>query len=166
MSDALNAIVAKLSDIPDLSGLGEVIEAIRSTYDVDHVYYYALSLGLDAPVFAETRGGGLKLSTSSAVGVGEEDAVVARRLRDGRLDGRNDALGVVVEDGWQALKRDVVHPVGVEHGEDFARQCPAGKDQDTPRPMRGEAVACQRGVTGPGQGAQRCRRPRSRRLRA
>ena len=59
MSDALNAIVEKLSGIPDLSGLGEVIEAIRSTYDVDHVYYYALSLGLDAPVFAETRGGGM-----------------------------------------------------------------------------------------------------------
>lgn len=59
MSDALNAIVEKLSVIPDLSGLGEVIEAIRSTYDVDHVYYYALSLGLDAPVFVETRGGGM-----------------------------------------------------------------------------------------------------------
>lgn len=59
MSDALNAIVEKLSATPDLSGLGEVIEAIRSTYDVDHVYYYALSLGLDAPVFLETRGGGM-----------------------------------------------------------------------------------------------------------
>ncbi len=59
MSDALNAIVEKLSAIPDLSGLGEVIEAIRSTYDVDHVYYYALSLGLDAPVFTETKGGGM-----------------------------------------------------------------------------------------------------------
>lgn len=59
MSDALNAIVEKLSDTRDLSGLGEVIEAIRSTYDVDHVYYYALSLGLDAPVCLETRGGGM-----------------------------------------------------------------------------------------------------------
>ena len=59
MSDALNAIVEKLSAIPDLSGLGEVIEAIRSAYDVDHVYYYALSLGLDAPVFVETKGGGM-----------------------------------------------------------------------------------------------------------
>lgn len=49
----------KLSTIPDLSGLGDIIEAIRAAYDVDHVYYYALSLGLNVPVFRDTRGGGL-----------------------------------------------------------------------------------------------------------
>lgn len=59
MSKALDVIVEKLSSIPDLSGLGDVIEAIRATYDVDHVYYYAVSLGLDTPAFEDTRGGGL-----------------------------------------------------------------------------------------------------------
>ncbi|MEM7525957.1 MAG: LuxR family transcriptional regulator [Pseudomonadota bacterium] len=59
MSKALDEIVAKLSTIPDLSALGNVVEAIRATYDVDHVYYYALSLGLDVPVFRDTKDGGL-----------------------------------------------------------------------------------------------------------
>lgn len=49
----------RLSRIPDLSGLGAVIEAIRASYDVDHVYYYAVSLGIDAPVPAAASGGGL-----------------------------------------------------------------------------------------------------------
>ncbi|MEM7270464.1 MAG: autoinducer binding domain-containing protein, partial [Pseudomonadota bacterium] len=56
---ALNQIVEKLSVIPDLSGLGDIIEAVRSVYDVDHVYYYAVSLGVDAPIFEETKGGGM-----------------------------------------------------------------------------------------------------------
>lgn len=59
MSNALNDIVQKLSCTPDLSGLGDVVEAIRATYDVDHVYYYAVSLGLDRPVFHDTAGGGM-----------------------------------------------------------------------------------------------------------
>lgn len=48
MSDRLNAILEKLSDLPELDGFGDIIEAIRAAYDVDHVYYYALSLGLEA----------------------------------------------------------------------------------------------------------------------
>jgi len=34
--------------LPEVSGFGDIIEAIRATYDVDHVSYYALSLGVDA----------------------------------------------------------------------------------------------------------------------
>ncbi len=74
MSDALNAIVEKLSNIPDLSGLGEVIEAIRGAYQVDHVYYYALSLGLDAPVFLATRGGGMTKTPASGGGTADHFA--------------------------------------------------------------------------------------------
>ena len=59
MSKALNAIVEQLSNTPELSGLGEVIELIRGTYDVDHVNYHAISLGLDAPVLAESIGGAI-----------------------------------------------------------------------------------------------------------
>lgn len=59
MSNALNEILEKLSAMHDLAGLGTIIEAIRSTYDVDHVYYYAVSLGLNIPAFRDTRGGGL-----------------------------------------------------------------------------------------------------------
>lgn len=59
MSNALNEILVKLSTMDDLAGLGSIIEAIRATYDVDHVYYYAVSLGLNVPAFRDTRGGGL-----------------------------------------------------------------------------------------------------------
>lgn len=48
-----------MSSIPDLSGLGGIIEAIRSAYAVDHVYYYAVSLGADVPSFREAYGGAL-----------------------------------------------------------------------------------------------------------
>ena len=48
-----------MSCIQDLAELGDIIEAIKNVYDVDHVYYYAVSLGLDVPVFHETRGGGM-----------------------------------------------------------------------------------------------------------
>ena len=34
--------------MPSLGNYADIIEAIRSTYDVDHVTYYALSLGVDA----------------------------------------------------------------------------------------------------------------------
>jgi DNA-binding CsgD family transcriptional regulator len=47
MSDRLNAILEKLSSLPQLESFGDTIEAIRAAYDVDHVYYYALSLGLE-----------------------------------------------------------------------------------------------------------------------
>lgn len=59
MANAVNDIVEKLSCTPDLSGLGDVVEAIRATYDVDHVYYYAVSLGVDKPVFRDPAGGGM-----------------------------------------------------------------------------------------------------------
>lgn len=48
MSNKLNTILEKLSALPELGAFGDIIETIRDTYDVDHVYYYALSLGLDA----------------------------------------------------------------------------------------------------------------------
>ena len=47
MSERLNAILEKLSNLPQLESFGDTIEAIRATYDVDHVYYYAISLGLE-----------------------------------------------------------------------------------------------------------------------
>lgn len=47
MSDRLNTILEKLSSLPQLEAFGDTIEAIRATYDVDHVYYYAISLGLE-----------------------------------------------------------------------------------------------------------------------
>lgn len=46
MSDRLNTILERLSDLPGLEAFGDTIEAIRAAYDVDHVYYYAISLGL------------------------------------------------------------------------------------------------------------------------
>lgn len=57
MSSILTDIVERLSSIQDLSGLGGIIEAIRSAYAVDHVYYYAVSLGSDVPSFRDTHGG-------------------------------------------------------------------------------------------------------------
>jgi DNA-binding CsgD family transcriptional regulator len=55
MSDRLNAILEKLSDLPQMEAFGDTIEAIRATYDVDHVYYYAISLGLEARSRADRR---------------------------------------------------------------------------------------------------------------
>ena len=55
----------RLSSIRDLSGLGAVIEAIRGAYDVDHVYYYAVSLGSDVPSFRDVYGG--ELSSDSGI---------------------------------------------------------------------------------------------------
>lgn len=48
MSEHLSRILEQLQHLPDLGGFGNIIEAIRGVYDVDHVSYYALSLGLDA----------------------------------------------------------------------------------------------------------------------
>lgn len=55
----------KLSSIPDLSGLGGIIEAIRDAYDVDHVYYHAISLGTNIRPLADLRAG--ELSNNSGV---------------------------------------------------------------------------------------------------
>ncbi|MEO1492622.1 MAG: LuxR family transcriptional regulator [Pseudomonadota bacterium] len=48
MSERLNGILERLGQLPEVSAFGDIIDAIRAAYDVDHVYYYALSLGLDA----------------------------------------------------------------------------------------------------------------------
>lgn len=48
MSERLNTILERLTTLPELGSFGDIIEAIRATYDVDHVSYYAMSLGLDA----------------------------------------------------------------------------------------------------------------------
>ena len=48
MSDRLNAILEKLGDLPRMEAFGDTIEAIRAAYDVDHVHYVAISLGLEA----------------------------------------------------------------------------------------------------------------------
>lgn len=39
-----------MQSLPDLTRFGDIIEVVRDVYDVDHVCYYALSLGLDTPV--------------------------------------------------------------------------------------------------------------------
>lgn len=54
MSNELNSIVEKLSSITGLRALGDIVEAVRGVYGVDHVYYHALSLGLDAPICEES----------------------------------------------------------------------------------------------------------------
>lgn len=38
----------RLASLPELGSFGDIIDAIRAAYDVDHVYYYALSMGLEA----------------------------------------------------------------------------------------------------------------------
>lgn len=47
MSNHLSKILEKLEVLPELEQFGAIIDAIRETYDVDHVCYYARSLGLD-----------------------------------------------------------------------------------------------------------------------
>ncbi|MEM0990952.1 MAG: LuxR family transcriptional regulator [Pseudomonadota bacterium] len=37
-----------MEELPNLAAFGDIIEIIRDVYDVDHVCYYAQSLGLDA----------------------------------------------------------------------------------------------------------------------
>ncbi|MEM7742870.1 MAG: LuxR family transcriptional regulator [Pseudomonadota bacterium] len=48
MSERLNTILDRLQSLPNLSEFGGIIDAVRDVYDVDHVCYYARSLGLDA----------------------------------------------------------------------------------------------------------------------
>ena len=48
MSGRLNSILEQLGTLPDLGSFAAIIEMIRSAYDVDHVYYYAISLGIDS----------------------------------------------------------------------------------------------------------------------
>ncbi|MEL7467174.1 MAG: autoinducer binding domain-containing protein [Paracoccaceae bacterium] len=48
MSTRLNTILERLQTLPSLGGFGAIIDVVRGTYDVDHVTYYAVSLGIDA----------------------------------------------------------------------------------------------------------------------
>jgi len=48
MSSRLNEILDRLSELPTLGSFAAIIDTIRDVYDVDHVYYYAISLGLDS----------------------------------------------------------------------------------------------------------------------
>lgn len=48
MSERLNKILEELGGLPEVAAFGDTIEAIRNAYEVEHVYYYALSLGVDA----------------------------------------------------------------------------------------------------------------------
>ncbi len=48
MSTRLNTILEELQSLPSLGAFGGIINVIRSTYEVDHVTYYAISLGIDA----------------------------------------------------------------------------------------------------------------------
>lgn len=48
MSGRLNEILQRLGTIPELGAFSDIIETIRDVYDVDHVYYYAISLGIDS----------------------------------------------------------------------------------------------------------------------
>ena len=50
MSNRLNTVLEKLHALPELTCFGDIIELVRDVYDVDHVCYYAMSLGLDARV--------------------------------------------------------------------------------------------------------------------
>jgi DNA-binding CsgD family transcriptional regulator len=73
MSDRLNTILEKLTNLPQLGAFGDTIEAIRSTYDVSHVHYVALSLGLEARSRADLQVarlpevGGVMLATGRQV---------------------------------------------------------------------------------------------------
>jgi len=55
MSEKLNSILEKLTSLPELGTFGDIIDAIRGVYDVDHVYYYAISLGLDSRDLGDRR---------------------------------------------------------------------------------------------------------------
>ena len=46
MSEYLNDLLDTLGRLPGLESYSRVIEAIRAKYDVDHVHYFAVSLGL------------------------------------------------------------------------------------------------------------------------
>ena len=106
MSDKLKKIVEKLSSIHELSGLGGIIEAIRDAYDVDHVYYYAVSLGTDVPSFRETFGGALS----------QDSGIWRREGRSiGALSYSPEWIQRYFEAGW-----DAVDPVMQSAGTQFA----------------------------------------------
>ncbi len=48
MSVRLNEILERLGSLPDLGSFDDIIEIVRDIYAVDHVYYYAISLGIDS----------------------------------------------------------------------------------------------------------------------
>ena len=48
MSERLKTILDDLNELPELGQFASIIESIRDAYDVDHISYYAISLGIDA----------------------------------------------------------------------------------------------------------------------
>lgn len=48
MSERLSEILERLGSLPNMGSFAAIIETIRSVYDVDHVNYYAISLGVDS----------------------------------------------------------------------------------------------------------------------
>ena len=60
MSERLQRLLESLNQLTDLASFSSIIETIRATYDVDHVHYFALSLGLDSREVAEPMAGRLK----------------------------------------------------------------------------------------------------------
>ena len=59
MSRHLSEILEKLERLGELGRFGDIIETIRGAYDVDHVCYYARSLGLDSRHMDDYFGGSL-----------------------------------------------------------------------------------------------------------
>lgn len=59
MSERLQTLLEQLNKLPDLVSFSSTIDAIRDAYDVDHVHYFALSLGLDSREVAEPKVGRL-----------------------------------------------------------------------------------------------------------
>lgn len=73
---------------------------------------------LDAVFLADP----VEMAAGAAIGIANEDALEAliARPRNRRVDGRRDALGMVMEIGRQAGQRNVIKPVGAADIEDFA----------------------------------------------
>ena len=74
----------------------------------------------------------LELSTGAAICIDNTDLVVGTAMFQNRAFNRNgDLIGVKMQFGGQAGEVDVIQPVDVGDGEDFARQGAAGDQQDT-----------------------------------
>ena len=90
-------------------------------------------------------GCGLQVSTSAAIRVGEEYALVSisSGRRDGLANGGGDALGMIVQDRGQALQVDVLEAICVGDGKDLMRQRTTGKHKNAPGSARLKAVSRQ-----------------------
>ena len=61
MTEKVQALVERLGGVNSIDQIGACIELMRAIYDVEHVVYYAVSLGQSAKVVAQPVGG--RLST-------------------------------------------------------------------------------------------------------